>query len=317
MKKIILLVFACFAFIISNAQNENEIDKLKKSTLYVVIDEEAHDKNPEYAKVYQDFWELSKVEIISPNEFLNNVKANAYYATITVSMDKGENTEKHADRIFYFISIWSFNPDKIEKYINKMKKGDDIDMREYKDFSTGFVFWMNKNMKFTINDVIGGEYFGGKYNIFGGVGVFKNKLQQLQIGIINNSKSIFRKELTGFNSINVVNKTQLTDLKKNILYIPKQSLLDADKGTYISVKSVFADYPWKYELIDMVALNDKILNSTENFYYLKKDDNIHLQIINGYTGEDVYLEMVKGFSFNVFSSKKLERLIKNIEKEAN
>ncbi|MFZ4398632.1 MAG: hypothetical protein ACOYO1_01255 [Bacteroidales bacterium] len=314
MKKQIFL--AIFSFIITSnyVQAQNLLEKLSKSKLYVVIDEKAHPKNSEYAEVFKNYWELSEVEIIDPNEMSKYYKKDIYFATIIVQMEEGLNTEKYANRFLYSIDFWEYNPKKIEKFKDKVENDEEIDMSLYKIDFASIKILKNKSMKFSLNNILNGEYFGGKYNMYGGIGMLKNAIQLVQLNIKKNEKGIAKtKNLNNFNRVNVLNKEELISLKSDVLYIPKPTMFDLEKNNYlINIKDVFEEYPWQYQLIALDSLNEKIMNEKKAIYYLirKYDDN--LEIINGQTGEIIYEEIAAYTTFCRLTSKKIENIIEFI-----
>jgi len=64
---------------------KKELENLKKSTLYVVIDETANDKNAEYAKIFKEYWNYSKVEIIGPKEMPTYLKEGNFFFTLILT----------------------------------------------------------------------------------------------------------------------------------------------------------------------------------------------------------------------------------------
>ncbi len=347
MKKLTYLTaFVLFVFFNSsncNGQfyfegNFKDLDLLKKSTIYVAIDQDAHVNNPEYAKIFKDYWKYSDLEIIEPEEIGSYLKEENYFFTLSVTYESGFNKDKSAALQRFELTLWKPDP----TYLKEIKKENDPDMEiDFQQLSYrvgGFLFVFDKSADFKIEDVMKGEYYGNGLQLYTGLGIFKNLIQysQIELDLLNKdelrkqklSKQELRKEErkeinnNSKSKILYCNKAEIKKLKTEILYVPTSALVDNSGFTLNSYKkggkpalkasSIFADYPGKYKVINLNALNEKILNSEEAFYYVTLPYANAINIVNSKTGEIIFKEVKVGCS-NMFCPDHLYSLIDYIE----
>ncbi|MEI6696649.1 MAG: hypothetical protein WCO13_11330 [Bacteroidota bacterium] len=262
---------------------------LAASTLYVVIDQNAHDNNAEYAKIFEENWKYSKIQIIEPKEVGNYLKEGNYFFTLSVTYEKGFDFDKPAAFLFFNYNLWTPNP----AYLKKIKRKNDPDMEI--DFSSlaftiaSINLSFDKSQSFKIEDVLKGEYFGNGYPLYTGLGIFKNYIQGFQRFFEDNRSHYFR-------TITYSNPKEIKKLKNEILYVPTSILVDNSGITFNNYKKnkkppikasvLFADYIGKYQVISLKELNEKILNSEEAIYYISHAEDV--TVTNSKTGEIIF-----------------------------
>jgi hypothetical protein len=302
MKKITFLCILLFIAnpFIANAQFqinygvEEEIEELKQSTLYVIIDEEDHQNNPEYAKILKENWTFSKVEVIESNEFPEYLKAGSYFLTLTTLYPQGFNIEKSpAALIHFYYSLWTPN----KEYLAKIKKKNPkkIDFGELAHTIATIDLEFDKSESFKVEDVMSGEFFGNGLPLYSGLGIFKNYLQAFQNLLNTKVKNVYK-------FVEIRKDEELKELKSNTLYVPSTFLTDNSGSSFLSYtknkrplldsKEIFEDYKYKYQVISLKELNDMIL-SGEVIYYISKPNQVTINITNSKTGELIYHSWVK------------------------
>lgn len=163
-----------------------------------------------------------------------------------------------------------------------------------------------------------GQFFSGQY-LNGTEGQIKNMIQYVNTQLAKGSeKDFFESEKKS---------DELAQLKTQTLYVPNywygasgticQNLPSGEKYLEITQKyitNLLKAYPYKIELIDREALNQKILSATEDFYYLNyiqsSADKI-ISVINGKTGDVIYSEVNKN-AYRI-KEKDLEKIGKQIK----
>ncbi len=294
------------------------IEKLKNSTLYAVVDLEAHEKNAEYAKILEDYWTFSKIEIISPKEIGDYLKEGNFFLSLTVSYTEGFDFDKPAAFNSFYYSLWTPNAD----YLKKIKKKNDPDMEidfgllSFNLESIGLCFDRSDN--FTIEQVMTGEYFGNGYPVYKGLGIFKNELQQLQSRLKTKRKEYYK-------SVQFADKEQILKMSKGVLYVPTAVFIDnsgftlnnykKNKKQSVKPATVFAPYSYKYKVVSMDELNNLILNSEEPIYYMVKVPySSSYTISNSKTGEEIFIQINIGSTSRI-GPNYLDKLLDIIEEE--
>ncbi len=288
---------------------EEEIEALKQSTLYVIIDQDDHQNNPEYAKILKENWTFSKVEVIESSEFPEYLKAGSYFLTLTTRYPQGFNLEKSpAALIHFYYSLWT----PYKEYLAKIKKKNPkkIDFSELANTIATIDLEFDKSESFKAEDVMSGEFFGNGLPLYTGLGIFKNFIQAFQTKLETKVKNVYK-------FVELRNAEELKELKTNTLYVPSTFLTDNSGSSFLSYtknkrplldsKEIFEDYKYKYQVVSLKELNEMIL-SDELIYYISKPDQVTVNITNSKTGELVYHSWVKE---NEKTSKKdLKELVK-------
>ncbi len=293
---------------------KKELENLKNSTLYVVIDEAANDKNAEYAKIFEENWKYSKVVIIAPKEMPNYLKEGNFFFTLILTYDIGFDFEKPAAFQSFSYKLWTPDVDNLKKMKKKIASGKDINFSQLATPLANINLIFDKSESFTVEDVMNGEYFGNGYPLYCGTGIFKNYLQGFQTFLKTN----------GDFSMTVCNKAEIKKLKKGILYVPSSLLVDnsgitfsnykKNKKPVLDAEEIFADYPGKYKVISIKELNEKIINNDEPIYYISKPNTNILVVTNSQTGELIFQHTFNE-SLDKLVKRNLKKLINSLEDE--
>ena len=323
-KNLYFLVIATLLFLNSPICNgqfnfegwREELPKLKTATLYVAIDQNEHTNNPEYAKIIEENWVYSKVEIIAPNEVGSYLKEGNFFLTLTVQYDKGYDVDKPAAlQAIFSLTLWTPNPKYLKKILRKNDPDMEIDFGELalKVASIGLVF--DKSQSFKIADVLKGEYFGNGYALYSGLGIFKNYLIGFQDFLKENKKYSYK-------SVTNCNEKEIMKLNAEILYVPSTALIDnsglglfsykKNKKPALKASSIFVNYPAKYQVINIKDLNQRILANEDTFYYISLPGNNELTVTNSKTAEVIFKQDINAIS-EAFSSLYLKKLINLME----
>ena len=196
MKKSIYLSTLCFLILFSTLKSysqfyvsseiKDDLDGLANSKLYVIIDTKAHDNNAKYGEIFKKVWTLSEVEIIEPDEIADKLKVGNYFFSISYSYPENFNLNKPIKGLVHFYyKLWTPDKEKLEEYMNKVQRNKKADINSIIHYMASFSLAYNHNVSFKVNDILSGEYFGNEYNLYGGVGLFKNYIQALQLAINN------------------------------------------------------------------------------------------------------------------------------------
>jgi hypothetical protein len=204
-----------------------------------------------------------------------------------------------------YLELWTCT----EKFFKKKKKKLSLDdklvisrIELFTDFNT-----------LMLPENIYEEEFDGKNHIRNwGEGILKNYLQNLMTALNKKEQRDLYKYFP--------DTSELKNLKNQTIYVPDYVLIKFNKFTgdeskKHDAKDIFKDYSFNYELISTNELNNKILSSTEPFYYLvyiKSSTDKYISVINSKTGEYVYTKYTP-ISYNI-GSKDLKELAKAIEK---
>ncbi len=118
----------------------------------------------------------------------------------------------------------------------------------------------------------------------------------------------------------------LTNLKKDILYIPSHSTFKFDSKTFKDSQEknknneeIFKEYEYKYKIIPDEELNEKILNN-EDFYYLRyvrMGKERFIQIVHSKTGEIIYRDYIPGLLYHNIKKRHIKTLNSTINKASN
>ena len=315
MNKNILYIFLfCCSFVFSQARigdfnvaqyghsklSKTDVEDFKNSTTYFVIDEGLMLYQAQFESILEDVWTVTPFKVITTDQFTENLsESNSYARFNSFSITK---TGKTVTSTSSFTVFDFFMP----KNLKKTKKG------KYK--------WKSRRVAsvyFTIDISARKDVVQEKTEIGGDIlnyrlGYIKNAFQEVNNGISKiESKDIYD---------DFVIDSELKKLKKQKLLFAEDLIygynaFSINEKDAFTKEELFEDYGYDYEIITSDALNEKILNPTENFYYLmynQVNSNKILAIVNGKTGETVFQEHKK-MSFNL-KPKDLKQLSKSIEK---
>lgn len=303
----------CLLSVLSaNAQpylfDNKELPKLKKATLYVIMDTKTG-KDDKYYDVFKEVWNYCAYEIIEPSEVGNYLSPDAFFINIhvTISQNQLEYSPLYKYLQVYELKIWKITPAYARKMDRKNFRMQDINLVENSITVAKIRLKPDDSKRFFVSDMLKkSDFLGAPYMLYTGPGIFKNYLQYLQT-LLN--KQLFYKERES-----ICNYNELDKLKKSTLYIPKtllneykkdKALTDQNKIAKIyDPKEIFEDYPGKYEFISIADLNNRIMEADETMYYasiyLSLETLVYstITITNSTTGEIIFSEsIVSGRSF--------------------
>lgn len=250
-----------------------------KTTLFVVdnFDLEL------FTEMVKEVWTFNTYEIILRSDYVSN--ENAYksekYAPFTKEVLV--RSYRGSDGL---VSKYSFDRLHYGHYdINKKGK-----VRR-RTIAGVFLFPGIRTVNTTIN-----KKTNGYHNY--GLGYLKNQLQLINRELVNDGY------YWAYDSSQ--NRKQLKKLKKKILYVP--NYLRENLNTWTGIEGekedpddLFKKYDHPYEWISKETLNEKIMNATEEFFYLSwvsVSNRKFVNVINGLTGEIIY-EDFELHSYNI------------------
>jgi len=118
---------------------------------------------------------------------------------------------------------------------------------------------------------------------------------------------------------------RLGELANKTLYVPKYVLKKFDiiakkhseaDTVYQKEEKIFKNYDYKYEVTTLDELFQKYLDKEEKFYYLSTVKNVNrvlINVVDGFTGEIIYSDHPKIFTYNL-KAKNLKELNSKIKK---
>lgn len=289
----------------------DQIDKVKNNTTYVAMNNLDSEVSKKYIQVFKDNWTFSKIEFITYSQINSYLSPNNYffsiggYETEVQSYNGQMKSGLNWSNTHIYLELWTCT----EKFFKKKKKKLSLDdklvisrIELFTDFNT-----------LMLPENIYEEEFDGKNHIRNwGEGILKNYLQNLMTALNKKEQRDLYKYFP--------DTSELKNLKNQTIYVPDYVLIKFNKFTgdeskKHDAKDIFKDYSFNYELISTNELNNKILSSTEPFYYLvyiKSSTDKYISVINSKTGEYVYTKYTP-ISYNI-GSKDLKELAKAIEK---
>ncbi|HTB07647.1 MAG TPA: hypothetical protein VK806_11910 [Bacteroidia bacterium] len=316
---LLLLCFANTSFAQVGVMNLDEIQRIKDGTTYIVMKDTGSPASQPYKDIFRKYWTISKFKFINDTDMDNHIELNAAFFTMhvfhpvtyhTMYTPTGystmhNNTAQNAAHenmngttlkvtgSFLYLLLWNYDED----YFKRKKKKDPTSEDEVKigrvDLFADYKTLVTPDSIFYYNY----DWAGHIRNW--GPGFLKNYLQQLMI-YLNGKKEVY------YEKDDFTNKSEMAHLQTATLYIPDYTLTRYDphngnESQKTTALELFKEYHFPHKLISTQELNDKILNSTEPFYYLvyvKDCENKLVTIINSQTGEIVYSNYTK-YSYNI------------------
>ncbi len=297
--------------------NPNKIPHLKNGITYIVTKDTSSTKAKEYKEIFKKYWTISKFDFINYSDVEKNLSPNNYFFSIGdystsrgfvykysdgSSMNGSSGTNTHI-----YLQLWGCD----EKFFTRESKkkktftsADQIQIARIELFTDFETLSSPEN-------IYNSDWTGDGHIRNWGKGILKNYLQQLML-LLNEGK-----KRTLFTE--TVDTEKIKELKNQTLFVPDYVLINFNKFTgneskRHKEKEIFEDYDFKYTLLNTDALNDKILNEKQPFYYLvyiKSSTDKYLTIFNSETGEIIYTSYVT-VSYNI-KSKDLKEISKKIQ----
>lgn len=255
---------------------KGEYDALRgKTTLFVVDDLEVD----VFKAMVKEVWTFNAYDVIPRSDYFAEAYKNNKYAPFvaegfvrTVTSKSGMMTD------YYYVYLHFYHYD-----IKKKKNKDKVKKR-----TMGGVFLSADGT--TIRTTIATKTFGNLYEEYHnyGLGYLKNQLQLINRELEDDGY------YWAYDSDE--NKKQLKKLKKMTLYVPdylkgNMNAWTGEDGKKEDPDDLFKKYDHPYEWISKEMLNDKIMNASEEFFYLswvRVNSQKFVNVINGLTGEIIY-----------------------------
>lgn len=291
--------------------NKKDIEGFKESTTIFFLSDQYTVE--EYDNILKDHWTVTPYIIKDISEF-NNYKFKAgdsYIRPNNYSIGLFKGAKQTNSYVFYNHVLYLIDE------VNVNKKGK------------------RKISASKIADI----YFTGDVNArmsaFFDAGDVKGSMVNYKPGYLKNFFQNISKTLEQGVSVEIYDDLATQELKKlktDTLYIDKSVILGFDKITNEKlikmlearnslqkmdemVSMLTDDYPYPYKIVTTEALNDKILNAEEDFYYLMNNQlnsNKVITVFNGKTSDIIYNNHSK-MSYKI-KSKDLKRIVSKIEK---
>ena len=269
-----------------------ETFKLKKSTLYVVMNSK-QDPNSEYEEVLKEYWKICPYKIINASEMFDYFSENSFFMTPSSNGN---------------LKLWTPKRDLVS-YIKRKH----IKVENYTLVETNLIiiatFGYNRT-QIAVDKVFNEDFTGKGYTVLNGAGIFKNYIQYIQ-NCIKNDK--INKPLDSYS-----NSNELKYLKKSTLYILDYLVKKDEKTGERDISRIAEVYPYKFELISVEKLNEKIKTSEEPVYYFIDffteghvfGNRDVANIINSNSGEIIFSDNVAASSYYISLG-----LVKNLKNE--
>jgi hypothetical protein len=249
--------------------NDRDYEAFKKSTTYFVIPPFDTEKKETYETLLKSLWTVTPIKVLDSKEFeslkTDVDKSIIRFKGISVKDENGGQT------FYYQFKVVMF-------YISK--KGDliekDIATSEFNIKYEAYTEIVKK--RFDMNALT--EYMN-KTNYYHNysLGYIKNYLTIIHDNLATNTPRQYKSK--------EMDKVELKNMKNDTLFI-----MDCIKDhPDFKLEETFAKTKFKYKIISMKALSDKIITSSQPFYYLNYERLGYLKtvnIINSKTGTTIY-----------------------------
>jgi len=300
--------------------DNDEIDGLKKSKLYVVMETEETEINNDYIDVFKEVWKYCPYEIIEPKDIFNYMKKGVYFMNMSVSFYSSTPTFclKNRSCLNYELSIYTPKQSFLNKLNRNSPRIQNMGLDEIAVKVAYIKLKPDDALEFSYEKPLEADFMGKGFILTSGSGYLKNYLQYLQFSL---NEEIFYDE-----KYNFCNEKEIIKLKSNVLYIPSELLRKYSEDSKKPVENFYKmseiikeyKYPGKIEVISTEKIDELIQTNEDDFYYATVytrycneivTHNI-LTITNGRSGEIIYKESVsfaKTFSPKLF--KDLSKLL--------
>jgi hypothetical protein len=284
--------------------NIEKIKKIKNGITYVAMNDPDLPASKEFIEMYKQNWTISKIEFIKYTDIQKNISEGSFFLTIAGYGNSIQSARTNYDITHLYLELWTCT----DEYFKKKNKdefsySDQVQIARteiYTDFNTLY----NPSILFESN------YDGNGHIRNWGLGILKNYVQKLMLDL-NKGKT---HDLYDSDTEN----KKLKVLKKQILYVPDFVLIEfnkfnGDESRRHKEKDIFDDYKHQFQVLPTKDLNEKILKSDEDFYYLiyiKSSTDKFINIIHSKTGEVIYSKYTP-LSYNL-KSRDLKNLSNNI-----
>jgi hypothetical protein len=292
------LAFLLFYSTNINAQleitNLEHLEALKNTTTIVFMPAADTAKHLKYRKILEEYWNLTPLKFISYNQYVKHKNKDGY-SYLLFGDDQVSNGTTTSSYVYLELWMW----ENAEASSGKKKQLARIDL--YPDPET------------TYNPALIYDYrFDTDGHIFNwSAGLLKNYLQMIQNYLEKGKKRT--------QYLPETNPENLIDLCEQKLYVPAYCLQNFNGALVETGKQscgvLMQKYSYEYEMIESQQLSDKILNSTDPFYYLlfvRSNADKYIAVVEAQSGKIIYSRF-RPISYNL-KPNDLKRLNKAIEK---
>jgi hypothetical protein len=274
-----------------------ELEALKKTTTIFIIRNSDEDELEYYQSLLDSVWDITKIKVIRESDWkLYKQKPQYSFFTIggfvvTKEMRTGSASSSHL-----YLHLWMHNPES-----DNILTFSRIEL--FPDFKT-------------MSDM-------GSLNLY-----HKGNIRNWGFRMIANNLQLVNQLLKKGETRWLFKEGEVPDelkhLKTQTLYVPDYVLIKAnastgDESERHDPKKLFQDYEFKYEILSLAQLNEKILTSENPIYYLtyvKSSTDKFINIQNSKTGKIIYSQYTS-VSYNIKASdfKKISKAIAKIFKK--
>ncbi|MCX6229993.1 MAG: hypothetical protein NTZ33_00485 [Bacteroidetes bacterium] len=323
---IIIIFFCCFFNVKAQPYvfNSSATKDFAKGKLYVIMSKN-NGENNDYIDVFKKYWKYCPYEIIEEQDVWDLMQEGNYFMQFILSGFINKNIKMEDDVEYkkmtkygmtFQLSIFTPNATYFKTLKEKPEKLKDMSLNEIASFVGRIKFKPDDAKIFNVLSPFKTDFMGKGYMLTAGPGILKNYLQFFQTAL--EEKKYWEERTDNFNI------KEIKRLKNNTLYIPEELLKGyahkSDKKEKTEKEDEYnmdeiakkAEYPGTWQVVTMDKLNELILNSKEEFFYISLysglDMNVAINIMtvtNGLTGEIIYKESnstTKSFSPSLFKS---------------
>lgn len=293
-KLLFISILLSFTFVLESQVTVHGAKKLltefEKSTLNIVGVDTALQKM--YLRVIKKELPFNTIVFLQNDNFLNHLKLDDYYMV---------NLNANVSGDYGYLRSWSslvvFKATKrIMNVINKNKDLNYTTIRACLEFPIEIKkFGLNQKPE---ADTLSNTGTVDRYNF----GVLKNNMQQVVNACKKGKDIVFIKDYA--------DKKKLSILKQDTLFIVQNNPI----RNYLPdmFKKV---YPYKYKFISHDSLEDLLLNSNKDFYYLHFDYSSRsmtnqISIVNSLSGDQIFHD--QSITVNLLSERMLKMIIEKI-----
>jgi hypothetical protein len=302
-------------------KSSDEWARVKNDTTFILMDSVDDTKNDVYKKVFTNNWKLSHIQFIDVADFERNLSPNASYISLVYPVTDaqiGLTASKYNPAIpdaanelmmaneetfnLMAFKLWTCN----DRYFKKQNKWNMSFVKEiaavklYADMTSIIIA---DKQSHSAPKADAKEYATKMQEAGGSVSAPYVEGEGAYIfnwgpGIVKNYLQIFAQLLsTGVNGGIVVNSDSVRKIKNDTLFVPeyvKYYPLGNGKNKERPIDELFKDYSLPYSVVSISDLNNKILQTKKNMYYMLyiRNTNPTVYIINGLTGEVVYAKKI-------------------------
>lgn len=294
--------------------NLDLVPKDKTTITYFMLKDPSAESAKPYIKALEEAWTIGKLEFIKYSDKNKYTSSENYFISIggityTTTWSKS-GAPSNMDYSNTHVYLEYYKAGKSTEKVDKKGRKSIVE-GEHKQIArielyTDFQTLMEPSNIFN-SDIDGAGHIRNW-----GPGILKNYVQCIMSFINNN---VERKLYD-----NIDKSKELKNLRNATLFVPDNVLIkfgkfSGDESKRFDESDVFKKYTYKYQLLSIEELNEKILTEKNPFYYLvyiKSSTDKFVSVINSVTGEMLYTRY-KPVSYN-FKSDDIEEVQSAIKK---